>query len=140
MNTPQDVRWIQRFNNYLSALAELREAVETHQTRSLNKLEKQGVIQSFEYTHELAWKLLKDYLTDRGVFNLIGSKDATREAFKAELITDGEVWMDMILKRNLTSHTYDNRLADEVFDAIINAFYPAFNDLAVLFKKLKDNE
>lgn len=140
MNTSHDIRWKQRLQNYLSALAELREAVEIQQSRSLNKLEKQGVIQSFEYTHELAWKLLKDYLTDRGVFNLIGSKDATREAFKAELITDGEVWMDMILKRNLTSHTYDNRLADEVFDAIMKVFYPAFNDLAVLFNELKDNE
>lgn len=107
----EDVRWIQRFNNFNKALAQLREAVELAQMRPLTKLEEQGLIQSFEYTPELAWKTLKDFLEERGAQNIYGSKDATREAFNAGLIENGDVWMDMIKDRNLSSRTYDESTA-----------------------------
>ena len=103
--TTQDIRWIQRFSHFTKALSQLREAVALAQERPLSKLEEQGLIQAFEFTHELAWNTLKDFLGGRGVQNLYGSKDATREAFKTGLIENGEAWMDMIQSRNLTSHT-----------------------------------
>src|ERR1035437_10553432 len=101
----EDIRWKQRFNNYLKALQTLAEAVELAQQRPLTKLEQQGLIQGFEFTHELAWNVLKDYLDAQGFVGLIGSRNATRQAFKEALIQDGEAWMDMIKARNLTSHT-----------------------------------
>jgi nucleotidyltransferase substrate binding protein (TIGR01987 family) len=82
----QDIRWIQRFNHFKKAFSQLKEAVELSEQRPLSKLEQQGLIQAFEYTHELAWKTLKDFLEERGVQNLYGSKDATRAAFKCGLI------------------------------------------------------
>ena len=135
-----DIRWLQRFDNYKKALNELREAVELFRQRELSKLEKQGVIQAFEYTHELGWKVLKDFLTDKGIMGLIGSKDATREAFKQELIADGDLWKDMIKKRNLTSHTYEQVLAEEVFTAITTQFYAAFVALEQTLDKLNTND
>ncbi len=96
----QAIRWIQRFNHFSKAFAQLKEAVELSKQRELSKLEEQGLIQAFEYTHELAWKVLRDFLEERGVQKIYGSKDATREAFKAGLIENGEVWMKMIESRN----------------------------------------
>ena len=101
-----DVRWKQRFNNYLKAFLTLTEAVQLSQVRILSRLEQQGLIQGFELTHELAWNVLKDYLEDKGISGLIGSKDTTRSAFKNGLIGHGEDWMKMIEARNLSSHTY----------------------------------
>ena len=92
----------------------------------LNDLIKQGLIQSFEYTHELAWKVMKDFLQDVGEVKMYGSKDATMEAFAAELILDGDVWMGMIESRNKTSHTYNEETANEIFTKIMNEYHPAF--------------
>ena len=92
----EDARWIQRFSNLKKAFVQLREAVRLSETRELSNLEKQGLIQAFEYTHELAWKTLKDFLQSKGVIGLIGSKDTAREAFKVGIIGDGETWMSMV--------------------------------------------
>ena len=122
MIKPDDIRWIQRFNNFIKAFSQLKEAVELAQQRPLSKLEAQGLIQAFEYTHELAWNTLKDFLESRGIRNLYGSKDATREAFKTGLIENGEIWMDMINSRNLTSHTYNEATAAKIVSAILDAY------------------
>ena len=122
----QDIRWQQRFSNYKKALLQLQNAVELNGQRALSNLEKQGVIQAFEFTHELAWNVLKDYLEDQGNQNVKGSKDATREAFKVALIADGEQWMAMILSRNISSHTYDERTADQLVSVIIKQYFPLF--------------
>jgi nucleotidyltransferase substrate binding protein (TIGR01987 family) len=132
----QDIRWKQRFSNYLKAFQALEEAVELSQLRALSKLEEQGLIQSFEFTHELAWNVLKDYLEDKGIMGLIGSKDATRSAFKNGLIEQGDDWMKMIQDRNLTSHTYSPEIAKGVVDDILQRFYPAFASLAQKFGEL----
>ncbi|MBN2065099.1 MAG: nucleotidyltransferase substrate binding protein [Sedimentisphaerales bacterium] len=121
-----DIRWKQRFDNFIRAYREFSEAVALAGQKELTKLEKQGLIQSFEYTHELAWNVLKDFLTEQGISGLIGSRDTTREAFRQELVNDGAVWMDMIKSRNLTSHTYDQKLADEVIDKIVAEYYAEF--------------
>ncbi|NHQ60998.1 nucleotidyltransferase [Chlorobium sp. BLA1] len=132
-----DIRWVQRFNNFLKAFSQLKAAVELAQQRKLSTLEEQGLIQSFEYTHELAWKTLKDFLENRGVADLYGSKDTTRAAFKAGLIEKGETWMEMILSRNLTTHTYDETTAANISSAILNDYFAAFESLLVKLEKLK---
>jgi nucleotidyltransferase substrate binding protein (TIGR01987 family) len=132
----QDIRWKQRFSNYTRAFQSLTEAVALSQQRELSALEQQGLIQSFEFTHELAWKMLKDYLEYQGVSNIVGSRDASRVAFQNALIQDGEVWMQMIAARNQTSHTYNLKVAQSVVESILNRFYPAFNQLAGKFGDL----
>lgn len=133
-----DVRWKQRFNNYLKAFLTLTEAVQLAQARTLSRLEQQGLIQGFEFTHELAWNVLKDYLENKGISGLIGSKDATRSAFKNGLIGHGEDWMKMIEARNLSSHTYNLETAQEIADDIIGRFYPAFEEMAETFAQLSE--
>ena len=135
--TTQDMRWIQRFSNYQKALLTLSEAADLAATRALSNLEQQGLIQGFEFTHELAWNVLKDYLEEQGFVGLIGSKNATREAFKNALIDNGEVWMDMIKARNMTSHTYSTDVAQGIASDILQRFYPAFKALEVTFSALK---
>ena len=92
MEKQQDSRWRQRFNNYLRALGQLQEAVSLADSRELNELKKQGLIKAFEFTHELAWNTLKDFLTERGAAKMYGSRDVTRLAFKEGLIEQGEIW------------------------------------------------
>ena len=137
-NNKQDVRWIQRFQNYIKAFQTLIEAVELAQTRTLSKLEQQGLIQGFEFTHELAWNVFKDYLEHKGFVDLIGSRDATRMAFKNGLLEDGDVWMAMIKARNQSSQSYNLQLAEEIVDDILTLFYPAFEKMAQKFKKLSE--
>jgi nucleotidyltransferase substrate binding protein (TIGR01987 family) len=125
----QDIRWKQRFDNYCKAFLEFKEGIDLAHERPLTKLEKQGVIQGFEYTHELAWNVLKDYLEYQGIVGLIGSRDTTREAFKRGLIGDGEIWMDMIKSRNLTSHAYDQAMVEKILTAILSRYCAEFQKL-----------
>lgn len=134
--SPPDIRWIQRFDNFTRAVATLRRAVDLSEQRGLSELEQQGLIQGFEFTHELAWNVLKDYLEEQGFVGIIGSRNATREAFKNELLSDGQVWMDMIKARNQTSHTYNTELAEEIAKDILTRFFPAFAEMEVHFRAL----
>jgi nucleotidyltransferase substrate binding protein (TIGR01987 family) len=136
MTTP-DIRWIQRYNHFIKALSQLREAVSLAQERRLSKLEEQGLIHAFEFTHELAWNTLKDFLEERGVQNLYGSRDATREAFKTGLIENGEAWMEMIQSRNLTSHTYEEAIAAKIVSAICATYFAEFEALRIKLEELK---
>ncbi len=136
--TTQDTRWLQRFSNYQKAMLTLSDAADLAATRALSNLEQQGLIQGFEFTHELAWNVLKDYLEEQGFVGLIGSKNATREAFKNVLITDGDVWMDMIKARNMTLHTYSTDIAQGIATDILQRFYPAFKAMAVTFSALRE--
>lgn len=110
----EDIRWKQRFANYEKALHQLQEAVLLSEERPLSKLEKQGLIQAFEYTQELAWKLMKDFLNWQGIVDINGSRDAIREAFNKGLISNGEVWMSTITSRNISSHAYDETFSEEL--------------------------
>jgi len=125
----EDIRWKQRFQNYKKALVTLKNAVELAAERNLTDLEKQGMIQGFEFTFELAWNVMKDYLEEQGITGIIGSKNAIRHAFNKGLIEDGEVWMDMVKDRNLASHVYDEETAEGLFAAIKNIYYSEFNKL-----------
>ncbi|HSX13772.1 MAG TPA: nucleotidyltransferase substrate binding protein [Chlamydiales bacterium] len=135
MNSKQsDIRWQQRFSNYKRALSQLSKFMKHSH---LNELEEQGLIQAFEYTHELAWKTLADYAKDKGYSDIYGSKDATRQAFNMTIIENGDVWMEMIQSRNLTSHTYNQDVTKQIIDAIHKRYYLAFVQLETRLEKLK---
>lgn len=121
-------RWEQRLDSYHKALARLAEIVGASKNRALNEFERDGLVQRFEFTHELSWKLMKAYAEYQGFDGIGGSRDATRKAFEMSLISDGQSWMDMIKSRNETSHNYDGSMADDVVDSIINRFYPLLAD------------
>jgi nucleotidyltransferase substrate binding protein (TIGR01987 family) len=129
MSTP-GVRWKQRLSNLKQALLQLTTAVQLSQTRKLTDLEKQGLIQAFEFTHELAWNVIRDYFADQGNTSITGSRDAAREAFQKGLVVHGDVWMEMIKSRNQTSHTYNQIVADEIVTKILQAYFPEFEAFA----------
>jgi nucleotidyltransferase substrate binding protein (TIGR01987 family) len=132
----KDIRWEQRFSNYIKAVDKLSQSVkyiqenfnaeESLDDEILDEMIKEGLIQRFEYTHELAWKVMKDYAEYQGNPNIGGSRDASREAFQLKLVTNGHIWMDMITSRNKTSHTYNEETANEIYDKILKEYYPAF--------------
>ena len=134
--TGSDLRWLQRFDNFRRALLVLERGVQLAQARELSELEQQGLIQGFEFTHELAWNLLKDYLTHQGIAGVVGSRDATRLAFQNGLVADGETWMAMIRSRNQSSHTYNLEQAQVIARDVIEHFYPAFMALKEQFTTL----
>ncbi len=134
----KDVRWIQRFDNFKRAYARLAAAAALAKQRKLSELEEQGLVQAFEFTHELAWNTLKDFLTLRGTSTqLYGSRDATREAFAAGLIENGEVWMKMIEHRNQTTHTYNEAVAAAIVEAILARYVNEFEVFKSTFEKLE---
>ena len=125
-----NIRWQQRFSNYRKALIKLNQAVELLSTQiereeMVDELLQEGLIQRFEYTHELAWKVMKDYAEYQGYTDVRGSRDAIRKALEMGLIDDKH-WMDTIEDRNLTVHNYDNEIATEIYDNIMNVYAPLF--------------
>lgn len=136
----KDIRWQQRFSNFEDALTQLTEAITITQKRKLTALEEQGLIQGFEYNFELAWNCLKDICEEQGITDIIGSKDAIRYAFKRGLIENGDVWMEMVKSRILTTHTYHRTIASEVAEKITTQFYPAFLSLQKKLQTLKSKQ
>jgi len=94
----------------------------------LEEIIKEGLIQRFEYTYEMAWNVMKDYALYQGNSELAGSRDAIRYAFSTNLIKNGEMWMDMMKSRIKTSHTYNEETANEIYLKILNEYYDAFKD------------
>ncbi len=135
----KDIRWEQRFVNYKRALDQLNRAIDLSHIRDLTELEQQGLIQTFEFTHELAWKVIKDYLFYQGNNRIMGSRDATREAFQNQMITDGEGWMDMINTRNKAVRTYDETTVEDVIWRTSEVYYSLFVDFeAVMLGLMHD--
>jgi len=145
----KDIRWLQRFSNYVKAYKKLSEAIEYVNSNTiensgqikegsvLNDIVKQGLIQCFEYTHELGWNVMKDYAEYQGNSEIAGSRDATREAFKMKLVTDGKIWMNMIENRNRTSHTYNEDTANEIYTLIIEDYHKAFHNFLIKMEELR---
>lgn len=131
-----DARWKQRLQNFSLAYEQLKSAVDLAQRKELSDLEKQGLIQAFEFTHELAWNVLKDYFDFQGSNQISGSRDATREAFQKGLIEDGVTWMEMIQSRNKTSHTYNKVTADEIVGRIQHHYFAAFTQFFARMQSL----
>lgn len=133
MTENKDIRWMQRFDNYRKALRLLGQAVDivsqrVNEDEAVEDLLKEGLIQRFEYTHELAWKVMKDYAEYQGYTDIRGSRDAFRKAFEMGIITDKR-WMESIADRNLTSHNYDDETAEAIYEAVVNVYYPLFVQL-----------
>jgi nucleotidyltransferase substrate binding protein (TIGR01987 family) len=135
----QDIRWQQRFSNYRKALEKLIEAVDllkddiSHheiedERQIVDEMLKEGLIQRFEYTYELAWNVMKDYAEYQGNNTITGSRDATREAFKMGLIDSSEDWMAMLASRKLTTHTYNEATANQIYKEVMEVYYPLFLD------------
>jgi nucleotidyltransferase substrate binding protein (TIGR01987 family) len=114
----KDVRWIQRYSNYAKALGQLSKFIEK---KELN---------------ELAWNTIKDYFENQGETEIHGSRDAFRLAFKRGLVENGQAWMDMIKSRTLTTHTYNQEVADAIADAVFNIYYTEFVRLEKTFQAL----
>lgn len=129
-----DIRWHQRFCNYQKALEQLQKFIDKG---DLSELETQGLIKAFEYTYELAWTTLKDFLEFKGQTGVYGSRDAIRKSFQLGLIEDGALWMDMLASRNKTSHTYNNETAQEICQAVFEDYHPAFCQLKSKLEALK---
>ena len=128
-----DIRWKQRFDNFDRAFILLRE-VNDRGVETLSQLEKEGAIQRFEFAFELAWKTLKDYLEQDGVIVKPATpRNVIKEAFAASLIDDGQVWIDMMLHRNLLSHTYNSKTFDEVLKVVAERYFAAFDQLHEFF-------
>ena len=127
----EDIRWKQRFSNYQKALQRLKDNIEYFSTFLAENttpvdILKQGLIQSFEFTHELAWNVMKDYAVYQGNSEIKGSRDAVRYSAQAGLISDGFGWMEMIQSRNSSSHTYNEDTANEITEHIISKYFPLF--------------
>jgi nucleotidyltransferase substrate binding protein (TIGR01987 family) len=130
MNKQQDIRWLQRFSNFRKALNKLRKSViiiseKTDFEDEIDELLIEGIIQRFEYTHELAWNVMKDYAEYQGYTDIRGSRDAIRKALSINIIDDAN-WMNTIEDRNQTSHDYDDETAKRIFENIKNIYFPLF--------------
>ncbi len=121
-----DTRWKQRFYNYQKALIQLTKFIEKGE---LSELEEQGIIKAFEYTYELAWKVIKDYYEEQGEVSIQGSRDALRLAFQRGLITDGDNWMNMIKSRIASVHTYNLEVAQQINQDIHDIYFQLFIEL-----------
>lgn len=151
----EDIRWEQRFSNFNKAVLKLEESVNYIKHNYLNvedepedenlenvveELIKEGLIQRFEYTHELAWNVMKDYAFFQGNSTIGGSRDATREAFKLQIIQNADIWMDMIQSRNKTSHTYNEEIANEIFSKIISDYFQLFLNFQKTMEEKRSGE
>ena len=112
------IRYKQRLENFGRALGNLNEALALKKIRSLSKLETQGLLKSFEFTYELAWKSMKDYLEFQGITGIVGSRDSFRLAFQNAIIGEGEAWQEMVDDRNLLSHDYDESIANDIAERV----------------------
>ncbi|MDB4486168.1 nucleotidyltransferase substrate binding protein [Synechococcus sp. AH-707-B22] len=132
-----DMRWMQRLENYEQALATLKRAHFLAAFRPLRELEQLGLIQTFEFTHELSWLILKDLLIYKGMSGISGSRDAVRQAVVRELLPAGteSTWMAMIRSRNLTSHTYNPAIAEEIKQLIFTQYGKELQNLQQELRK-----
>lgn len=127
----RDIPWINQLSHYALALSRLADAVVLAKQRPLTPLEQQGLIHSFENTHELSWKVLSDYLKDQGIQELYGPKDAVHAALAVGLIQEGNPWMDMIRDRG---QIYDLEVTDGIATRITSSYIHAFQKLLETFE------
>jgi len=123
-----------KIENYKKALLRLKEAVEEYNVNN-SKVVRDGVIQRFEFTVELAWKSLREYLINQGFEQHNSPKAVMQEAFTANYISDEESWINILNDRNLTSHIYDDTTAEEIYNRIVNKHTQAFESLFTFYNK-----
>lgn len=133
----QDVRWEQRFQNFTKAMQHLENAL---QIPNPDIVQKAGIIQFFEMSFELAWNTVKDYLQEQGFVDIKSPRGALKKAFEIGLIENGHDWMDLLLDRNLTAHTYDEQKATDMEQLIQNKYFPLLKELLLSFNKKLDEK
>ena len=136
----EDIRWKQRFNNFVNSLRQMQKAVALTEDHELSDLEKQGLIHNYETTFELAWKVVKDYLEEQGADFEKTPRGTIRAAFRDGIIKDGELWMEMLAARNRTTHTYNEEILDTLYDQIVHMFYPRLRELLDDFSRRHDED
>ena len=129
-------QWKGRLATFGNALKKLEVVIELSKQRVLNDFEKDSLVKRFEFTYEMAWKLMMSYEKENGITQILGSKDVVRHAFSMSLIANGEAWMDMIDARNKTSHLYDEEMANDVIDDILYTYYPLLYELQEKMKQI----
>jgi len=129
--TYYELRWQQRFQNFSRAFLLLEQSVELENP---SVIERAGLIQFFEMAFEQSWKVLKDFLEEEG-FEVKSPRDAIKTAFQSQLIDDGQVWLEALKDRNLTTHTYDELTAQEVEKNIKTRYYPVLKALFINFNE-----
>ena len=135
-DSAKTTRWKQRFQNLEKAFTRLQEGLAIPQP---NEVEKQGIIQSFEFTFELAWKTMQDLLLERGYVGTVGPRPVIEQAFKDGIILDGETWMKMLMARNLTVHSYNEKTAEEIASKIRAAYFPLLSTFLEKLRTIKDS-
>ena len=131
----QDIRWKQRFQNFEKSLRLLEGALTIH---SPDIYQRAGLIQFFEITFELSWKVMKDYFEAEGFADLKSPRAVIKKGFETGLIDDGHIWMELLNDRNLTAHTYNEETASKVEALIIKKYYPCIRAMYESFKRLND--
>jgi len=126
-----DIRYKQRFENFEKSFLLLKNAIDI---KNPSIIEKAGIIQFFEITFELSWKLMKDYLEYLG-YQVKSPREAIKTAYSIELINNGDKWLKMLMDRNLTTHTYDEDNSEEIYEKIKNGYFSLLKDL---YEKFKD--
>ncbi len=126
----QDIRWMQRYDNYHRACKRILEVTESGiEPGKLSELEMEGLIQRFEYTFELGWKVLQDLLKYKGYEFMQGPNGTLKKAFEDGLIENHDGWRRMAMARVTTSHTYNEGEAEEVARQIYESFAPLLKEL-----------
>ncbi len=120
-----DIRWIQRLQNFKRANTLLQSSLKVENP---SQLERAGIIQFYEMAFELSWKTLKDYLTELG-YEMSSPRQAIKQGFQSNILTEGHTWIKALEDRNLTVHTYDEKKAIEVENDIRNLYAPQINQL-----------
>lgn len=128
----EDIRWKQRFSNFEKSFNLLETALKISRP---DIFQKAGIIQFLKVTYELAWKLMKDYLEYQGFTDIKSPRSAIKQSFESGLILDGHSWMELLLDRNLTAHTYNEEKATQVENLIRDKYFPVLKELYVIFRK-----
>lgn len=132
MDEKKDIRWKQRFTNFEKAYLQLNDAIDKFEM--LDDLSKEGLVQRFEYTFELAWKTLKDYLESQGIVSQF-PREVLKQGFHTNILNNGEVWIDILEKRNLLAHTYDQHNFNTALESIRKSYYPEITHLYDFFRR-----
>ncbi len=130
-----EIRWKQRFENFSNAYATFNRVIKAYEANENDEIVQMALVQSYEFTIELAWKTLKDYLENEGYDEVKNAKQTIRQAFQAELLHNAEAWMEAVEMRNKTSHVYNKAILKELVIFVDTQFYPMVSDLYHILKK-----
>ncbi len=131
----QRMRWQQRFANFEKARQKFHYALKAFRKDANNELYRMALIQTFEFTYELGWKTMKDFLRYEGVDKVSLPRDVIKQGFHYQIIEDGQAWMNMLDDRNLMAHAYDERKAERAVEHITQSYVQAIDQVYRYFKE-----